>query len=119
MLSRWPLTSPIAVRLPVNVALPSSLATLALNRVSGTVPSVSADASRFTIALPSPESVPPLPRGWPSTVTPAPPVSMRTPPDARTLNWLSAVEVKSTPVESAQTNAPELVAFACRPAAKL
>ena len=29
-----------------------------------------------------------------------------TPPAARTRNWSSAVELKSAPVESAQTNAP-------------
>ena len=42
----------------------------------------------------------------PSTVIPAPVVTKRTPPVARTANWLLAVELKEPPVESAHTNAP-------------
>ena len=34
-------------------------------------------------------------------------VPMPTPPEARTMNWLVAVEAKSPPVESDQTKAPE------------
>src|SRR5689334_8136982 len=44
---------------------------------------------------------------------------MRTPPDARTRNWLSAVVEKSSSVESAQTKLPSWIALALRPAARL
>jgi hypothetical protein len=46
----------------------------------------------------------------PSIFMPAPPVSKLTPPCARTLKLSLAVEVKAAFCESAQTNAPSLVA---------
>jgi hypothetical protein len=42
----------------------------------------------------------------PSTIMPAPPVTKRTPPPARMLNWLDVVEKNNGLYISAQTNAP-------------
>ena len=54
-----------------------------------------------------------------NTCDPGEPVPIPTPPVARIRNWSVALDVKATPVESAQTKAPSWLALAMRPAARL
>ena len=80
---------------------------------------VAGETEKFKLPSVTPPPLLPVITGWPSTVSPAPPVTNRTPPLARTLKEFVVSELKGVLSRSDHTKAPELVARAALPAAKL
>ena len=108
--------APLPEKVPVKLTpLALFVSTAAGSRASGTVPLLRLPALRLVRPAPLPENVPAiipelLPEnvpvkltplapfistGCPSTVMPAPPITSRTPPAARTLNSLFLVEANA------------------------